>query len=131
MTVEQFWSGRYRRMVADRPDDVWPTPGPPSPVNLLWAVTDARDGAESFVRALAATGLGHEVFQINADDTCSRRCSAELMHDHYPETSVRQPLTGFATLVSHDKATRLLGYRPVYTWRDSEFAEWLRDQEVA
>ena len=66
-------------------------------------------------------------FQINAGETCSRRDSTELMRTHYPETSVRQPLPGRATLVSHDKATRLLGYQPVYSWRNSEFAEWLRN----
>jgi nucleoside-diphosphate-sugar epimerase len=131
MTVEQIWSGRYRRMVEDRPGEVWPTPGPPSPVNLLWAVTDARDGAQAFVRAVAASNLPHEVFQINADDTCSQCCSVDLLRAHYPETPVRGPLPGFATLVSHDKATRLLGYQPVYSWRESEFAEWLRNQVVA
>ncbi len=131
MTVEKFWSGRYRRMVEDRPDDTWPTPGPPSPVNLLWAVTDARDGAQVFVDALAVEGLHHEVFQINADDTSSQHCSSDLMRRHYPETPLRQPLSDFATLISHDKATRLLGYRPRFSWRNSEFAEWLRNQTVA
>lgn len=125
MTVEQIWSGRYRRMVQDRPDDVWPTPGPPSPSNLLWAVTDARDGAEAFVRAIEADGLHHEVFNITADDTTSLRPSSELMRTYYPETLLREPLCGFATLVSHEKASRLLGYHPQFSWRTSEFAEWL------
>ena len=27
--------------------------------------------------------------------------------------------------VSHEKATRLLGYQPRYSWRESDFRSWL------
>jgi nucleoside-diphosphate-sugar epimerase len=131
MTVEQIWSGRYRRMVEDRPDDVWPTPGPPLPANLLWAVTDARDGAQAFVRAIETDGLHHEIFNITAADTCSLRPSLDLMCVHYPETPLTKPLSEFETLVSHEKAARLLGYRPQFSWRKSEFAEWLSAKSQA
>lgn len=124
MTVEDLWTVRYRRTIEDAELD-WPVPGPPSPRNNLWAVTDARDAAQAFRLAVENETLSHEVFYINGDDTCSYQQTRELVARHFPETPLKAPLEGHASLVSHDKATRLLGYRPNYTWRDSDFNEWL------
>ena len=103
-------------------------PGPPSPRNNLWAVTDARDAARAFRLAVENDRLGHEVFLINGADSCSRMDSRTLVERHYPRVPLRAPLEGHASLVSHAKATRLLGYRPRYSWRQSDFADWLRRQ---
>ena len=43
-------------------------------------------------------------------------------HDH----ATTETAPGHATLWSYDRATRLLGYEPKHTWRESDFAEWLR-----
>ena len=48
-----------------------------------------------------------------------------LIARHYPNVPLKKRLTGYETLVSHQKATRMLGYRPRYTWRESEFNQWL------
>jgi len=130
LTVEELWTIRYRRSIEDAESD-WPSPGPPSPRNNLWAVTDARDAAQAFRLALADDRLRHEVFFINGDDTCSTVETRTLVARHYPGVPLKAPLNGHASLVSHDRATRLLGYRPRYTWRQSDFQVWLDGQRMA
>jgi nucleoside-diphosphate-sugar epimerase len=123
MTVEQIWES-YRFQL-DHPDGPFPVPGPPPPRNNMWMYTDARDGAQAFRLALENEDLRHEVFLICADDTWSTTETPELVQYYYPEVPVRQSLKGYASLVSHTRATRMLGYIPQYTWRKSEFAEWM------
>ena len=110
------------------PDGVWPTPGPPPPRNLLWAVTDLRDAAATFGLALAATDLRHEVFLIAGTDTCSLIPTPELLDRHFPDVERRAPLAGFDSPFSSAKAVELLGYRPRSGWRGSDFDAWLQAQ---
>jgi nucleoside-diphosphate-sugar epimerase len=129
-SVEELWTNRYRKVIEAEDSAVWPVPGPPSPKNLLWAVTDIRDAARAFRLAAENTSLRHEVFQINAADTCSTIATPELIARHYPDVPVPAPLAGHASLISHAKATRLLGYQPRYTWRQSDFMDWLQQQRL-
>jgi nucleoside-diphosphate-sugar epimerase len=125
LTVEDLWTKRYRKCILEPEGSSWPIPGPPPPRNLLWAVTDARDAAQAFRLAVEDGKLLHEVFAINGDDTCSLMKTRELIARYYPNVPLRVPLEGYYSLVSHEKATRLLGYRPRYTWRVGEFRDWL------
>jgi len=45
------------------------------------------------------------------------RPSAELMAEVYPDVELRT-LGEFETLLSIEKARRLLGYEPAFSWRD-------------
>jgi nucleoside-diphosphate-sugar epimerase len=123
-SVEELWSKRYLKTL-EEPEGEWPVPGPPRPSNLLWAVTDARDAAQAF-RLAAETGtVQHGVFLINGDDTCSLEETPVLISRYFANVPLKVPLQGYASLVSHDKATRILGYRPQYTWRKSDFRDWM------
>ena len=124
LTVEELWMERYRK-VLEEPEGDWPTPGPPAPHKLLWAFTDARDAAQSFRLAVENTNIQHEVFLINGDDTCSKAETRSLIEKHCPGVPLRAPLQEHASLWSHDKATRMLGYNPQYTWKNSDFLAWL------
>ena len=124
LTVEALWHQRYRKAVED-PEGDWPRPGPPPPRNLLWAVTDVRDAVQAFHLALDNTWIKHDVFQINAADTCSTLETPSLIERYFPRVPRKKKLEGHATLVAHDRATQLLGYRPRYTWRHSDFKKWL------
>ena len=126
LAVEKLWRKRYLRVIRD-PEGDWPSPGPPRPSNLLWAVTDVRDAVQAFRLALENTRIAHEVFHINSDDTCSVAPTPVLIERHFPQVPLRGSLEGHASLVSHAKATELLGYRPEYTWRNSDFSRWLDD----
>jgi nucleoside-diphosphate-sugar epimerase len=124
LSVEELWSGRYWKVLSI-PDRDWPSTGPPSPKHLLWAVGDARDVAQAFRLAVEDESIVHDVFAINADETCSFTTTAELLERHYPNIALARPLDGFATLVSNQKAKRLLGYQPKFSWRSSDFQTWL------
>ena len=135
-TVEELWRQRYRKTIEDAEGD-WPSPGPPAPRKILWAFTDARDAARAFRLAVENDSISHDVFLINGADTCSHEPTTllidRLRHSFsegaasstVPDIPLKAPLEDHASLWSHAKATRLLGYRPKYTWRQSDFQSWM------
>jgi nucleoside-diphosphate-sugar epimerase len=83
----------------------------------LWAYIDGRDGAQAVRRALEYDATGVDVFVIaNADTVMSRR-SADLAAEVYPGVQVTKELGEHETMLSIDKARRVLGYEPQFTWR--------------
>ncbi|WP_219418413.1 NAD-dependent epimerase/dehydratase family protein [Pseudonocardia nigra] len=83
----------------------------------LWGYIDGRDGAQAVRRALEHDGTGVEVFVIANADTVMSRSSAELAAEVYPGVPVTRELGEHETLLSIDKARRVLGYEPQHTWR--------------
>jgi nucleoside-diphosphate-sugar epimerase len=61
---------------------------------------------------------GTDVFIIANADTVMTRPSAELVSEAFPDVPVTRELHGNQTLLSIDKARRVLGYEPAHTWRD-------------
>lgn len=84
----------------------------------LWGYIDARDAAQAIRRALEAPLTGAEVFIIANADTVMRRPNGELMAELFPGVPLKEGLGPNETLLSIEKARRLLGYEPQYTWRD-------------
>ena len=84
----------------------------------LWGYIDARDGAQAVARALESAGPGFETFIIAAADTVMTRPSAELAAEVFGGVPLTREVTGTETLLSIDKARRLLGYAPEHSWRD-------------
>jgi nucleoside-diphosphate-sugar epimerase len=83
----------------------------------LWGYVDARDVAQSCRLALGAD-VGAEHFIVAAKDTVMNRPSRELMAEVYPSVPYRPTEGDFDTLLSIEKARRLLGYEPQWSWRD-------------
>ncbi len=83
-----------------------------------WGYIDARDGAQAVRLALEATFTGFEAFVVANADTVMERDSAELAAAEFPDVPLRRPLEGRETLLSIDKARRVLGYEPQHSWRD-------------
>jgi UDP-glucose 4-epimerase len=83
----------------------------------LWGYIDARDGAQAVRLALESELTGTEVFIIANADTVMSRPNAALVKEFYPDVEVRGDLGEHDTLLSIDKARRLLGYEPEYGWR--------------
>jgi nucleoside-diphosphate-sugar epimerase len=85
----------------------------------LWGYVDARDVAQSCRLALEADLPGADAFIIAAADTVMNRPSADLMAEVYPDVELRAGVGEFETLLSIEKARRLLGYEPAFSWRDA------------
>jgi nucleoside-diphosphate-sugar epimerase len=84
----------------------------------LWGYVDESHVAESVRCALEADVAGAESFVIAAADTVMRRPSRELMAEAFPGVPVAAGVTGTDTLLAIDKARRVLGYAPAFTWRE-------------
>jgi len=91
---------------------------PRSRIWNLWGYIDARDGAQAVRRALEFEGVGLEVFVIANADTVMGRSSASLAAEFFPEVPVTRELGEHETLLSIDRARRILGYEPEHSWRD-------------
>jgi nucleoside-diphosphate-sugar epimerase len=83
-----------------------------------WSYVDARDGAQAVRLALAYDQPGAHVFIVANADTVMTRPTAELAAEVFPDVPVTRELGTHETLLSIDKARRILGYEPRYTWRD-------------
>ena len=84
----------------------------------LWGYIDARDGAQAVRLALDHQAAGVDVFIIASPDTVMSRTNDELLEAVYPDVPRRREFGPRETLLSIDKARRVLGYRPVHSWRD-------------
>ena len=83
----------------------------------LWGYVDARDVAQACRLGLEVDISGAEVFIIAAADTCMTRKNAELMTQVFPDVECRN-IGEHNTLLSIDKARRMLGYEPKHSWRE-------------
>jgi nucleoside-diphosphate-sugar epimerase len=83
----------------------------------LWAYIDARDGAQAIRLALEHPMKGFDVFVIANADTVMTRPNKELMAAAFPDTPFKRPVGPNETLLSIEKARRILGYEPRHSWR--------------
>src|SRR3954463_15802892 len=84
----------------------------------LYGYIDARDGAQAVRRALEHTAPGADVFIVANADTVMSRPNAELLAEQFPGVPVTRELAPNETLLSIDKARRVLGFEPEHSWRD-------------
>jgi len=84
----------------------------------LWGYIDARDGAQAIRRALEWDTTGFDRFIIAAADTVMSRPNDELVAEVFPGVPLKRDLGVNDTLLSIDKARRVLGYAPAHSWRD-------------
>jgi len=84
----------------------------------LWSYIDGRDGAQAVLRALENARPGFEAFIIAAADSVMSRSSADLVAEVFPGVGVVKEVGERETLLSIDKARRMLGYAPEHSLRD-------------
>ena len=84
----------------------------------LWGYIDGRDGAQAVARALENAKPGFEAFIIANADTVMSRSSAGLAAEVFPGVKVTKELGEHETMLSIDKARRLLGFEPEHSWRN-------------
>jgi nucleoside-diphosphate-sugar epimerase len=84
----------------------------------LWGYVDESHVNQSVRLALEADLTGADSFIIAAADTVMKRESRELMAEVFPQVPVADSVSGCETLLSIDKARRVLGYFPQFSWRE-------------
>jgi len=83
----------------------------------LYGYVDSRDVAQAVTKSLKADVSGAEVFTISAADTIMRQTNAELLAAAFPACELRPGTGPHETLISIEKARKMLGYEPEWTWR--------------
>lgn len=83
----------------------------------LWGYIDGRDGAQAVLKALELDATGFDRFIIAAADTVMSRSNADLVAEIFPGVPVTRELGEHDTLLSIEKARRVLGYSPQHSWR--------------
>jgi nucleoside-diphosphate-sugar epimerase len=84
----------------------------------LWGYIDARDGAQAVRRGIEAEFKGFEAFIIANADTVMRRDNASLVAEVFPGVPIKGRLSNNGTLLSIEKARRLLDYHPQFSWKN-------------
>jgi nucleoside-diphosphate-sugar epimerase len=82
-----------------------------------WGYVDARDVAQACRLAVDSDLTGADVFIIAAADTVMGRGNAELVAEVFPGVPLRDGTGEHETLLSIERARRVLGYQPQYSWR--------------
>lgn len=86
---------------------------------ILWSYIDSRDAASACRLAVEAEGLAAISLNIAADVTSMDIKSCDLMDAIYPEVNdIRKPLGSYETLLSNEKAKKLLNWQPIHLWRN-------------
>lgn len=83
----------------------------------LWGYVDENDVAQSCRLGLTAEFSGAEAFIIASADTVMRRSNAQLMAEVFPGVPLKATTGEHETLLSVEKARRMLGYQPGAWWR--------------
>lgn len=84
----------------------------------LWGYIDSRDAAQAIRKALEYPGKGYDVFIIANADTVMSRPNGELMAEVFPDVPFKRAVEANETLLSIEKARRVLGYEPQHYWRN-------------
>ncbi len=85
----------------------------------LWGYIDARDGAQAIQKAIEWDGTGMDTFMIANEDTVSGIPSVELAAKYFPNVFIHKELGKYESMLSIEKAKRLLGYQPQHSWRNN------------
>ena len=112
----RFTNVALPEVIADFP---WPAPTPEDPLTLvMWAYADARDVAEAHVLSLDAEIEEYEAFMLAQPSSRFAEPTIDLVRSNFGDrVEIRDELEGTASVISTEKAQRLLGWRPSHDWR--------------
>ncbi|QDT05039.1 UDP-glucose 4-epimerase [Rubripirellula lacrimiformis] len=84
----------------------------------IFGYIDTRDLSDFVDRALAADGLGYQVFNVANGDSSVGMSSADVAATFYDDVPVTRAMGEFETFYAIDKAKEMLGFDPKSRWRD-------------
>ena len=85
----------------------------------IFAYIDARDLGHMVDCCLKTDGLGYEVFNVSNDDLSVGITSKEVIERFYQGVSQKRKFGEYETMYANDKAKKLVGFAPQYSWRDT------------
>jgi nucleoside-diphosphate-sugar epimerase len=83
----------------------------------LWTYIDARDAAQAIELSLEAKLTGAHVFGIANSNSLMSRSNDALLDEVFPGTPRKRPIKPNESLISIEKAMRVLGYKPQHDWQ--------------
>ena len=83
----------------------------------FWSYIDARDVAQAVRLSLESNIKGAEVFIIANADTVMERDNESLLKEVFPTVPHKRSFGPHETLLAIDKARKILGFEPKYSWR--------------
>ncbi len=83
----------------------------------LWGYIDARDVAQACLLAMESKLKGADNFIIAADDTVMNEDNKSLLDKVFPNINIKDDIGKNKTLLSIEKAKRVLGFNPEYSWK--------------
>ncbi|RAR60949.1 MULTISPECIES: NAD(P)-dependent oxidoreductase [Halomonadaceae] len=84
----------------------------------IFAYIDARDLGQMVDCCLKTDGLGYQVFNVANNDMSVGLTTAQVIERFYSDVPVRREMGEFETFYCIEKARRLVGFAPRYSWRD-------------
>jgi nucleoside-diphosphate-sugar epimerase len=86
----------------------------------LWGYIDARDAALAIRLALEYPKRGADVFVIANDDSVMDRPNEALLNEVFPGVPRKRAFAPNETLLAIEKAKKLLGFKPAFSWRTAK-----------
>jgi nucleoside-diphosphate-sugar epimerase len=83
----------------------------------FWGYIDARDAAQAVRLSLESNIKGAELFIIASADTVMERDNESLLNEVFPSVPHKRSFGPHETLLAIEKARKILGYNPKYSWR--------------
>ena len=87
----------------------------------FWSYVDARDVAQAVRLSLESNIKGAEVFIIANADTVMERDNESLLKEVFPTVPHKRSFGPHETLLAIEKARKILGYEPKYSWRTQNY----------
>jgi len=84
----------------------------------FWGYVDARDVAQACLLAMESKLKGADNFIIAADDTVMNEDNKSLLDKVFPNINIKGDIGQNRTLLSNEKAKRVLGFKPKYSWKN-------------
>ena len=89
---------------------------------ILWSYIDARDAAIACRMSIEDSKSSQSIaMNITANDMMSNKSVEHLLNAHYSEVlDIRKATADMTALVSNQLAYETIGWRPKYSWQQSE-----------
>ena len=84
----------------------------------FWGYIDSRDVAQACLLAMESNLKGADNFIIAADDTVMEEDNKLLLDKVFPNIQIKGEIGKNKTLLSNEKAKKILGFKPEYSWKN-------------